>query len=369
MSQKCGKKRFPKRRNKTALLPVDAITIIGSKRKSSSSSSSGSNGSGVTNSGKLTPAVTAAATVAAKVATIYNAVICAILKDEPDVVEWLAYHRLLGFDHFFLYDNQSSVPLTTSLAAFADFVTITVWQGDQRQAYNDYRRLHRTAANWTAFIDGDEFIVLKRHATIGALLADFSVDSVQYESISLNWLMFDANGHTEDIDKMPDGLVIENYTRCAPQLSKCVKQIVRVAQAREINIHDAQLQHPDRQVDVVKRVMHGVSNEQVNVPADDGTLPCDVAYIHHYHTRSLAHWKARLRRGQPNTHNKRNAEQFWHKQRGRRVVDTHMQDRNWPERVRNFVQQCFAAQPPQQCFAAQPPQNQCRKNGAKSPHE
>ena len=35
--------------------------------------------------------------------------ICAIFKDEaPYLLEWLAFHKMIGVDLFFLYDNGSS---------------------------------------------------------------------------------------------------------------------------------------------------------------------------------------------------------------------------------------------------------------------
>jgi hypothetical protein len=34
--------------------------------------------------------------------------ICAIFRDEaPHIAEWVAYHLMIGFDHFVLYDNKS----------------------------------------------------------------------------------------------------------------------------------------------------------------------------------------------------------------------------------------------------------------------
>ena len=34
--------------------------------------------------------------------------ICAIFRDEaPFLDEWIAFHRLMGVEHFFLYDNGS----------------------------------------------------------------------------------------------------------------------------------------------------------------------------------------------------------------------------------------------------------------------
>jgi hypothetical protein len=53
--------------------------------------------------------------------------ICAIFRDEgADLTEWVAYHRVVGVDHFILYDNESndngaSVLLT---GPFKDYVTV-----------------------------------------------------------------------------------------------------------------------------------------------------------------------------------------------------------------------------------------------------
>ena len=43
--------------------------------------------------------------------------ICAIIKDcyEPYLLEWLVYHRSIGVDLFFIYDNESTVPIIEML--------------------------------------------------------------------------------------------------------------------------------------------------------------------------------------------------------------------------------------------------------------
>ena len=51
--------------------------------------------------------------------------VAAILKDEDSFVEeWVAYHRLLGVDHFYLYDNDPRQPLSDILALHRDYVTV-----------------------------------------------------------------------------------------------------------------------------------------------------------------------------------------------------------------------------------------------------
>ena len=41
--------------------------------------------------------------------TLYYSSICAIFKDEARFLrEWLEYHRLIGIEHFYLYNNFST---------------------------------------------------------------------------------------------------------------------------------------------------------------------------------------------------------------------------------------------------------------------
>ena len=34
--------------------------------------------------------------------------ICCIVKNEDDLLEWALYHKLIGFDHIYIYDNNDS---------------------------------------------------------------------------------------------------------------------------------------------------------------------------------------------------------------------------------------------------------------------
>ena len=75
-------------------------------------------------------------------------VICAIIKDEPDLEEWLAYHFIIGFHHVYLYDNLSKMGLEERLKKFIDKGLVTVvpkWKKKDKRhhsyqvaAYNDF---------------------------------------------------------------------------------------------------------------------------------------------------------------------------------------------------------------------------------------
>ena len=93
--------------------------------------------------------------------------VAAILKDEDAFVEeWVAYHRLLGVDHFYLYDDDPRQPLKKLLARHRDYVTVHPWlighddarypgRTKQIKAYAHCLAYEAFRYTWVAFIDGD----------------------------------------------------------------------------------------------------------------------------------------------------------------------------------------------------------------------
>ena len=70
--------------------------------------------------------------------------VCAIFKDEaPYLLEWLAFHKLVGVDLFFLYDNDSSDGGSDIVqrSDFARNVKLIPWHDrpGQLSAYNHFR--------------------------------------------------------------------------------------------------------------------------------------------------------------------------------------------------------------------------------------
>lgn len=216
--------------------------------------------------------------------------VVAILRDElPFVHEWLAYHRLLGADHFILYDDDPALPLGDALAPHAPYVTVVEWHGKstglpgrnrQTKAYLHALSLMESAFTWVSYLDGDEFIVLKRRPTLHAFLADFT----DCEAVSLNWHCFGNGRHVND----PADLVISSLTRRAIRPSPRHKSITRVRAIRDIfSAHSCILAPGSRWVDV-----HGR-------PYSDAMYrgKTDPAHINHYMCRSFRRWMHRPVRG------------------------------------------------------------------------
>ena len=66
--------------------------------------------------------------------------ICAMIKDclPKYIIEWVQWHRLIGVDYFFIYDNQSSIPISETLKDYKNIYVFPI-EGKLQQynAFND----------------------------------------------------------------------------------------------------------------------------------------------------------------------------------------------------------------------------------------
>jgi hypothetical protein len=136
--------------------------------------------------------------------------ICAIFKNEARYLrEWIEFHRLVGVEHFYLYNNFSEDNYADVLRGYVaeGVVTLHRWNVHPGQvpAYNDCLRRHGDETRWMAFIDLDEFLFCPGKETVPERLTEFE----GYGGVVVNWVTFGSSGHREP----PAGLVIENYTR------------------------------------------------------------------------------------------------------------------------------------------------------------
>lgn len=200
----------------------------------------------------------------------YNVSIMAIAKNEGIYFkEWIEYHKLIGIEHFYIYNNETQDDTKEVLAPYIEsgLVTWIDFPGRQMQApaYNDAISKYKNETKWMCALDLDEFIVLKKHNNINEFMQNFN-DCYQ---VSLRWMLYGSSGHV----KQPQGLVIENFTKHAKECSDTFKSIFNPRLAI-----DADLVHNiigvGKWVDENK-VEFGKSKSSVNI-----------AQINHYYIKS-----------------------------------------------------------------------------------
>jgi hypothetical protein len=222
--------------------------------------------------------------------------LAAILRDEePFLDEWLVYHKMIGIDHFFLYDDAPELPLQKLLQPHAAYVTVIPWhfmheerpgRNRQTKAYLHAVEEYGAGFEWITFIDGDEFIVLRKHETIKDFLACFS----EAASIVLYWHVFGHNGFYDD----PPGPITASLIR-RRETPGDVKSITRPGVIMDIqNAHICELKYSGW-VDANNRKLDA-SNRKYETGIYEGIS--NVAHINHYQCRSFKRWMRRPTRGE-----------------------------------------------------------------------
>ena len=142
----------------------------------------------------------------------YNVTICCMFKNEALFLkEWLLYHKIVGIDHVYLYNNQSSDNYLDILKPFIEegFVTLTNWPMPQGQipAYEDWYGKYRRETRWNCFIDVDEFICPYYETNVGKWLERYS----RYPAVKMYWKIFGTSGIVENDNSK---LITEQYHVC-----------------------------------------------------------------------------------------------------------------------------------------------------------
>ncbi len=136
--------------------------------------------------------------------------ICAIAKNEGAYFEeWIDWHRGLGVEKFYIYDNESDDDTRLVLEPYiADGTVEYTFRPGQRQqlfAYDDCLERHRLDTRWIAFIDIDEFVV----PADGKTIPDFLRPLERYPVVEVNWLIYGSGGAKEKTG----GSVMERFKR------------------------------------------------------------------------------------------------------------------------------------------------------------
>ena len=142
----------------------------------------------------------------------------ALAKDEDRYIdEWIEYNIKLGFDDIFIFQNDWKYTgnLNYNNVYFIDLPGERI----QNKCYNDF--LNTTGKNYdfSAFLDIDEFLVLKKHKNVNEWLASFNNRDVIY----VNWRLFGDNGLTFDENQTS---VLKRFTKCGKILSRLGKNFI-----------------------------------------------------------------------------------------------------------------------------------------------
>ena len=236
------------------------------------------------------------------------AAMCIMSKDQHrHLLENINYHRKIGFQHFFIYDNNSN----PSISINAKDVTVIKWAdsklGSQGRAYEDCIRKNQDW-EWIAFIDTDEFIVLKKHNDIKDLLKQYN----QFGGLGVQWKCFGSSGHTKKQES-----IISNYTHASETNDdRHIKSIVKPKHTIKPNDNPHSF--------LFKNGKYCVNENKVKVSGPyNRPYTYNLIQLNHYVTLSREDFEDKRKRGGGNCRNSdKLTESFWNRfQGGRKNTD------------------------------------------------
>lgn len=163
-------------------------------------------------------------TLSAKIVPEYDLALCAIFQNEADYLrEWIEFHKLVGVQHFYLYNNVSTDHYMQVLLPYIETGEVELfdwnyvlrddgsrnWTKTQVSAYNHALLLAKKKANWLAVLDTDEFLFPVEEYSLSEFLLNYRDAS----ALCVNWQMYGTSGVPEIL---PGQLLIEELIYKAP---------------------------------------------------------------------------------------------------------------------------------------------------------
>ncbi|GKY88582.1 glycosyltransferase family 2 protein [Sinisalibacter aestuarii] len=147
-----------------------------------------------------------------------NVIVGCMKNEAPYILEWIAYHRMIGIDNFLIYTNDCTDGTHEMLDRLQDLGIVqhrynNDWKGKSPQQHALNKALKEDLienADWVIHIDVDEFINVR----VGnGLLTDFLDRVPDATNVAMTWRLFGHNG----VETYEDRLVIEQFSSAAPK--------------------------------------------------------------------------------------------------------------------------------------------------------
>jgi glycosyl transferase family 92 len=141
----------------------------------------------------------------------YEVAACLMFCDEAYFLkEWIEYHKMIGIEHFYLFDNGSTDNYLEIIEPYVQAGEVELFhypkRGENQQQfvhiqcsiiYNQVLELARGKVKWLAIIDADEFIYPVKGKSLPKILKKYQ----EVGGVYVNYLFFG----TSHLEKVPEG--------------------------------------------------------------------------------------------------------------------------------------------------------------------
>lgn len=243
--------------------------------------------------------------------------ILSMMKDEGHcLIEWVAFHKMIGFDNICVYTNDCSDGTDKMLMRLEEMGQVKHFRNDVPEGKRPQPNCLRLAeknpdvidTDWLLVMDVDEFTNIK--ASNGTVPGLMSVLPPETDAIAITWRFYGSN----EITDWNPGLVTEKYNRSAPDKFKQgwgVKTMFRPYQDMKLGIHRPHKKGAKKFPDRVKLLaeQNWVNGSGKPMQTDfklsgwrstKPTLGYDLVELNHYAVKSYEAYLLRRFRGNVN---------------------------------------------------------------------
>jgi hypothetical protein len=219
----------------------------------------------------------------------YYLSMCAMFKNEADILkEWIEFHRIVGIEHFYLFNNDSEDNYLEILDSYIKEGIVTLiewpsspeerdkgnWDSRHKRAFDHCVTMSKGVSRWVAFLDIDEFIVPMQHDSLSTLMRNYE----SYSGLKIYWQDFG----TGNVEKIPDGkTMVESLLFRAPQFHPSNGNFKMICNPRHIQCKDV------HDVTWIRR-SRGSVNAHFNTDANQWGV--EIVRLQHYWTRDEGHF-------------------------------------------------------------------------------
>lgn len=201
-------------------------------------------------------------------------------RDEDNILEWIQYHKYIGFTTIFIYDHLSHNHIQDIVNEnhIEHIIIERIDTEDIRKTQLmdiSVKYSRNNGYDWMLYLDADEYLMLPNDNKIDTFLEKYKT----YQQVGINWLMFGSNYH----NSRPDGGLLENYTKCDAKLHANIKSFVKPDFVKHVvNPHCYKVQNSNLSIGINYQKLNDINPWHFELNLESKHFNSINAYIAHY---------------------------------------------------------------------------------------
>lgn len=163
-----------------------------------------------------------------KISNDLNYIVSTNARDEPNIIEWIMYHFMIGFDYALIIDHKSENPIQKLVDKYEwkDKVFVIRREDDGAVKMKFLNNIiipfmTKHCKKYFIHLDADEYFYLDKKYNIDSFCKTINADL-----IAINWVMFGNNNIDKNTNKYK--CLISVYTKSCETLNKHFKLLIRI---------------------------------------------------------------------------------------------------------------------------------------------